>query len=285
MPYHDNPAGRLHDLLTQLNEQHHASSLLDGWAGVLGVNAVDVVVHLGRVAELVRQTQEAVDRVGEGVYVQTVQRYRSAWARPIFPVDHAFKQALMKVVPDDRDLEALGMVSVHLHLAAPEGVVPEDDKVEELLTQVRELIDGVRIADDIPHDLKHVVILRLQDVRDALEHLNVGGPAAVRHATEAVIGSMALMTVGTDLSKSSTLKKVFATVAVAWTVFSAPPTIENSLESWEKILPQLTAAIEKPFETTEGPPSNPPVINGDGGTEAPAANDMSPGDTKSGSKR
>jgi hypothetical protein len=274
VPYYDNPAGRLHDLLTKLSQQDKRSSLLDCWATVLHIDADDVVLHLGRVADLVRQTQDAVDRIEEDVFVQTVRRYRADWARPFFPPDHAFNNPLAKVLLEPPALEALGMVSVHLHSTAPEGVMPDDAQVEQLRAQVREVIDGVRAAEDIPDDLKHTIILRLQDVEDALEHLDISGPSAVRHATEAVIGSVALMTGGTRLIRSPTIQKVCATVALAWAVFSTPPTIENSLESWEKVIPQLTAAIEKPLDSpeTQSPgPDPPPPVDGEGGTEAPAS--------------
>jgi len=272
MSYFDNPAGRLHELLTKLGQREQTSSLLDAWASVLDVDAEDVIVHLGRVAELVRQTQDTVDRMGEEVFMQTVQRYRAVWARPIFPPDHAFSNRLSKVLPGPQALEALGMVSVHLHSTAPDGVMPDDAQTEQLKTQVRELIEEVRLAEELPKDLKHMVILRLQDVEDALEHLEIGGPSAVRHATEAVLGNVALMTGGTSSIKSTTIQRVFATVAIAWAIFSAPPTIENSLESWEKAIPQLTAAIEKPFGSpeAESPVPDPPPVDGDGGTEAPA---------------
>jgi hypothetical protein len=121
----------------------------------------------------------------------------------------------------------------------------------QLRAQVREVVDGVRAAEDIPDDLKHIIILRLQDVDDALEHLDIGGPSAVRHATEAVLGSMALMTRGTSLIRSEAIRKVCAVVVVAWTTFSAPATIENSLGPWEKVIPELTAAIEEPFDSPE----------------------------------
>lgn len=270
MPYYDNPAGRLHHLLTKLRSQGKKSSLLRGWATVLDIDADDVVVHLGRVAELVRQTQDAVDRLGEEVVVQTVRRYRAAWARPIFPPDHAFSAPLEQVLPGQPALEALGMVSVHLHSTAPETQMPDDSRIQQLRAQIRELIDGVRVAEDIRDDLKHAAIRRLQDVEDALEHLDIGGPSAVRHATEAVIGSMALMTRGTDLFKSPAIQKVCAFAAIAWTIFSAPPTIENALESWEKVMPELTATIE-PFDSPEAqsPAGDPPPhVDGDGGTEA-----------------
>jgi hypothetical protein len=274
MPYHDNPAGRLHDLLISLSQQEQGNSLVSGWATVLGVVEEDVVIRLGRVAELVRQTQVEADRTDEEVVVQTVQRYRADWARPIFPPDHAFNKPLVNVLPDPAALEALGMVSVHLHSTDPEGVMPDDAEIEKLRAQVREVVDGVRAAEDIPDDLKHTLILRLQDVEDALEHLDIGGPSAVRHATEAVLGSLALMTRGTILIRSEAIQKVCAVVAIAWTAFSAPATIENSLRSWEKVIPELTAAIEEPFDSPEAQspqPDAPPPFDKDDGTEAPTS--------------
>lgn len=274
MAYHDNPAGRLHDLLIRLSQQEQGNSLVSGWATVLGVVEEDVVIRLGRVAELVRQTQVEADRTDEEVVVQTVQRYRADWARPIFPSDQAFNKPLAHVLPDPAALEALGMVSVHLHSTTPEGVMPDDAEIEKLRAQVREVVDGVRAAEDIPDDLKHMIILRLQDVEDALEHLDVGGPSSVRHATEAVLGSLALMTRGTNLIRSEALQKVCAVVAIAWTAFSAPATIENSLGPWEKVIPELTAAIEEPFDSPEAhspQPDAPPPFDKDGGTEAPTS--------------
>jgi hypothetical protein len=274
MPYHDNPAGRLHDLLIRLSQQEQGNSLVSGWATVLNVVEEDVVIRLGRVAELVRQTQVEADRTDEEVVVQTVQRYRADWARPIFPPDQAFNKPLVNVLPDPAALEALGMVSVHLHSTDPEGVMPDDAEIEKLRAQVREVVDGVRAAEDIPDDLKHMIILRLQDVEDALEHLDIGGPSAVRHATEAVLGSLAMMTRGTTLIRSEAIQKVCAVVAIAWTAFSAPATIENSLGSWEKVIPELTAAIEEPFDPPEAQspqPDAPPPFDKDGGTEAPTS--------------
>jgi hypothetical protein len=127
VPYYDNPAGRLHDLLTKLAQQDRTTSVLDGWAAVLHVEPVDVVVHLGRVADLVRQTQDAVSSAGEEALLPPVERYRDSWAQPIFPWDHAFSSPLRKVLPDATALEALDLVSAQLHSIAPEGVVPDEN--------------------------------------------------------------------------------------------------------------------------------------------------------------
>ncbi|MDQ3725904.1 MAG: hypothetical protein M3335_08485 [Actinomycetota bacterium] len=244
MPYYDNPAGRLHELLAKLAEQDRRISVLDAWATVLRVEPDDVVVHLGRVADLVRQTQDAVDRAGEDALLPPVQRYRASWAQPIFPQDHAFSGALGKVLPDVAALEALDLISAQLHSIAPEGVVPDEDELERLKSQIRDLIDGVQAADDVPDEVKHLVISRLRAVEEAVEHLDVGGPSAIRRATEAVMGSV-LFAQDAQLAKSPTIQTVWTTLLVIWTVFSAGPTIQTSIEAWKEMAPLLSAKTEQ----------------------------------------
>jgi hypothetical protein len=243
VPYYDNPAGRLHDLLARLAQQNRKHSVLKGWATVLGIDQADVVVHLGRVADLVRQTQDAVDRAGEEALLPTVQRYRDSWARPIFPVDHAFNDFLEHVLPDAAALEALHLVSAQLHSIVPEGVVPDEDELDRLKSQIRDLIDGVQAAEDVPDELKHLVISRLRAVEEAVEHLDVGGPSAIRHATEAVMGSV-LFTQDVRLAKSPTIWKMWTTLFVLWTAFSAGPTIQASIDAWHEMIPLPSAGTE-----------------------------------------
>jgi hypothetical protein len=247
VPYYDNPAGRLHDLLSRLAQQNRKDSVLNGWAGVLSVERGDVPVHLGRVADLVRQTQDAVHRAGEEALLPPVERYRDSWTRPIFPVKHAFSDLLEKALPDAAALEALNLVSAQLHSIAPEGVVPDEEELERLKAQLRDLIDGVQAAEDIPDELKHLVISRLRAVEEAVEHLDVGGPSAIRHATEAVMGSV-LFTQDAHLAKSLTIQKVWTTLLIFWTVFSAGPTIQTSIEAWQEMVPSLSAVTEQPAD-------------------------------------
>lgn len=251
MPYYDNPAGRLHGLLTRLSEQKKNGSVLAGWAAVLRVNEGDVVVHLGRVADLVRQIQDAVDQAGEDALLPPVQRYRNAWARPIFPQDHAFSNALGKVLPDKAALEALGLVSAQLHSIAPQGVMPDDDEIERLKSQLHDLVAGVEAAEDVPDEVKHLVISRLRAVEEAFQHLDVGGPSAVRHATEAVMGSV-VFTQDARLAGSPTIQKVWATLLIVWTAFSAGPVIQESIEAWHELVP-LPSAEPKQSPDMPGP--------------------------------
>jgi hypothetical protein len=247
VPYYDNPAGRLHELLRKLGEQNRGDSLLNAWAEVLRVKSDDVVLHIGSVANLVRQIQDAVDRAGEEALIAPVRRYRGVWARPIFPPEEAYNNPLKSVLPDDAALESLELVSAQLHSIAPDGVVPDADQLEELKSQLREVVSAVREATDLPDDVKHLIVARLLDVEEAIEHLDVGGPEAIRRATEAVMGGL-MFTRDVHVAKSQTVTKVWTTLLVLWAVFSAGPTIQASIEAWHEIVPALEAQSSAPAD-------------------------------------
>lgn len=267
MPYYDNPAGRLHDLLTRLAKQPGNTSLLDAWATVLDVAAEDIAVHLSEVASLVRGTQEAVNNAGEEALLPMVGRFRDSWAQPIFPQDHAFKDRLDRVLPDENSLDTLGVVSAHLHAIAPEGVVPGESELETRKEELRTLIDEVGAAADIPDEVKHLLIARLRDVESAIDHLNVGGPGAIQRAMEAAMGSVfttpdARRTAAT----SPTVKNMFTTLWVIWAIFSAGQPVHDSIEGWGDTVRMLSPG---PEETSQepAPPSVP--ADSDGHREDP----------------
>lgn len=247
MPYYDNPAGRLHDLLVRLAEQHHGGSILGAWAGVLEIEEAEVCVHLGRVAELPRQIQAAVDQAGEKALIAPVLRYRTVWTRPIFPEDQPFSGKLEKVLPDEAAMEALDLLSAQLHSTAAEGSIPSEEELGRLKSEVRGLIEAIEAADDIPPEVKHLLIARLLTVEEAITHLNVGGPRAVRHAMEAVIGSVVYTEDPASVAKSQTFQKVASTLLIIWSVFSAGPAVQHSLEAWQHI----PALVSGPRQTPE----------------------------------
>jgi hypothetical protein len=269
MAYYDNPAGRLHDLLARLRESPESNSVISAWADVLGVEQDKVVVHLGPVADLVRLIQNAADRSGEQALLAPVGRYRTAWARPIFPVDQAFDAPLRKVLPDGAAMEALDTVSALLHATAPDGVVPGEEELEARKAELRNLIDEVEVATEIPDELKHLLIDRLRDVEQAIEHLNVGGPGAVKRAMEAAMGSLFTMPqTGQAAAKSPTVRKMVTTLWVIWAIFSAGQAVHQSIEGWAETVQMVTAGPQD--SSGEGSPPTPPVSNGsDGATVAP----------------
>ncbi|HKG02305.1 MAG TPA: hypothetical protein VKB03_03935 [Conexibacter sp.] len=246
MLHSDNPAGRLHQLLIRLGEQRGEMPLLAAWAEVLTVPPEDVILHIGRVSDLLRELQAAVDRTGDEALLAPVRRYRAAWSQPIAPTN----QPLHRAMADGAAVEALALLSAQLHATASDGVVPVAERRDELRSQLRDLIDAVRDADDLPDEVKHTVVARLLEVEQAIVHIDIGGPAAVHRAMEAVVGSVAFGDV--RAAKSRTFKRVGATLLVIWTAFTSAPTIQKSIETWGDYIPALQAQSSAPTDGGNG---------------------------------
>jgi hypothetical protein len=254
--FYDNPAGRLHALLIQIEKQDPNASILSAWSKVLGVAKQDVVLHIGEVADLVRQIQEAVNEIGEDFLTAPVARYRADWAKPIFAPEHPFNAALQKVRPGGGSLESLHSVAAHLHTLAPEGKVPDADERDDLQEKVRDLVDAIREADDLPDDVKHAVVERLLDVDRAITHIKVGGPEAVSRALEAVMGTMARTAANPMTARSASIQKLWATLAVIWVSFNAGPKIQDSIEAWSTIVHETTSGQIEHADDGKSKPSD-----------------------------
>lgn len=266
MPYYDNPAGRLHDLLVRLSEQPGTDNLINGWSVVLGVAAEDIDLHLGKVAALVRETQEAVNDAGEDALLPIVARYRDSWSQPIFPRSLPFTARLDKILPDQNSLDMLGVVSAHLHAIASEGIIPSESELEHRREELRTLIDEVGAATDIPDELKHPLITRLRGVEEAIEHLNVGGPGAVQRAMEAAMGCVFTSPEASRAAaKSLTVKRMVTTLWAIWAIFSAGQPLHDSIEGWGDTIQMLSPGPES--STQESTPPAP--ADSDGHTEDP----------------
>jgi hypothetical protein len=240
MPYHDNPAGRLHDLLTRLAEQPGDGMLVGAWATVLDVSAEDIAVRLGEVANLIQETQEAVNNAGEEALLPMVSSFRDSWAQPFFPHNYPFKDRLDRVLPDQNSLNALGVVSAHLHAITPEGAIPSESELERRKEDLRSLIDEVGAATDIPDEVKHLLIARLRDVEEAIEHLSIGGPGAVQRAMEAAMGSVFTTPEAQTAARSPTIKNMVTTLLVIWSIFSAGQPVHDSIEGWGDTIQMLS---------------------------------------------
>ena len=199
----------------------------------------DLAMNLGGPADLILDLQNAVNAVGDDAFIGLVRRHRDAWARAIFPLEQPFRAQLRQVgLPPPESMEALAVVSSHLSREASEGPVPSGNEVAELREHIESLLDEVAES-DLPDEVKHLVLRRLQDILAALGHLSVRGPAAVRFAIEALVGSVAMSGADRDtsspVSANPALRKLFAVLLTAYAVFSAGPTVQASLKAWPDV--------------------------------------------------
>lgn len=232
MTHLDNPAGRLHGLLTRLLDEPNRS-VAAAWAAVLAVQADDLEVSLWSVALLLRDLDAAVAESRSEPMKATLRRYRDSWSKPIFPRDVAYSTPVHGVAPRAASLEALELLSEYLHTTAAEGAIPDADQVADLAQRVREVREDVGAATDLTEDIRRLLQQRLTAVLSALEHLEVGGPEAVRLATAALVGGAVIQSPGGQGGETWT--KVALVLGLVWTAFSSGPAVNASLSAWEAI--------------------------------------------------
>ena len=254
MAEYDNPAGRLLAVLEAFAALDGNASVIDSWASVFGVDQPDVIVRLGPVADMIRETQEAVNELDDQYLSAMVGNNRDAWARPIFPIDHKFNAAMGPVRPPRDSLVALGMVSNQLHRDCPEGSIPDDAELERLKAQVLALVDEVRDS-QLSADLRRIIVSHLLDIVKTIENVRIGGPGAVRHAVEALVGGAA-MVIDEDDAGSETLAKVWATAQAVVKVFLAGGAAYAALKGWPLVAGELTAGA---IGTDPPPPPRDPT--------------------------
>lgn len=212
------------------------------WSEILGYAPELAREHLGAVAALVTQIDAAVSAPGREQIAAPVARYRKQWLDAVFPFGRTFSEATVSVRPSDEAHEALGLVAAILEAVAPEGAIPSEEDRDELVKRVGILIEEVTDDDELPVEVADLIVARLRAIEDALFHIDVGGPEAVRQATEALMGAAVASSVVHEKARNAgVIKNV---MAVAWSIsafFAAGPAIQASLEAWPVIVQEITA--------------------------------------------
>jgi hypothetical protein len=247
----DNPAGRLHVLLAQLRGESPKQTIVSAWASVLQVPERAVPVQLAEVQKLVTQVRVATDDAA--AQKKQVNRFAKDWQRPVFPLDVMFGDEVHRVFPSEEALDALEAVAEYLHHVRPEGLIPSQDRLDELRAAVDDLIDQVTGA-ALPDEVKSAITKRLHQVLEALTHIHIGGPTAVRDASEALAG--VLMVHATRHWQTAPIKKLATVMSIVWFAFGAPATAQDGVAAWTALAdghltpPALTLPAASPVAPT-----------------------------------
>jgi hypothetical protein len=232
VPEYQNPAGRLHALLTSYGGQRKVT-IRQAWALALDVTEEDVPLHLGAVAALLSDVRSAALETGSDAFDLIPEHLRTL-SRCVFPITDSFIGDVGNALPDERAMEALKMLSAYLEGTMPEGTIPTKDEVGELRESARELRDDV-IAADLAPEIKRELLHRLGDVLDALDHLHVGGPDAVRRAAESLALATVLFEADTEGDRA-VFTRLKSLAKKAWVAFTVATSLANAVLTWERIL-------------------------------------------------
>jgi hypothetical protein len=230
----NNAAGRLHALLVELESQTAGQSLAQAWKNVLETtDEHEFQFLLAEVSKLVPTIKQAVATAGSRGNAAQVERYREQWSKPIFPQDRPFSHPVQEFKLPPEALDALASVAEYLQQVSPEAMPAADADLDRLRAQLDDLIQDVEMSEDLSDEARVMILDRLNDVLHALDQIDIGGPAAVRHATEALAGAIDLGTPRAFWS-SPAAAKARAVVVALWMAFTAPGAAHDALPVWEQ---------------------------------------------------
>ncbi|WP_432891202.1 hypothetical protein ACQPYH_14315 [Kribbella sp. CA-245084] len=238
----NNPAGRLHTVLSAYRAAAHTDSTMHAtWATVLGVPEGQVPVALAEVAALIPEIHRLVVQCGASEQIELFDAFGRQWAVPIMSEHHP--RQTPSPGPDAVDpnaLAVLGGLSAYLSTCAPEGVLPDAERVAELKAAVRDLLDELADEDSLPAELRSAINARLHDIIWAMDHVRIGGPGAVKQAMERLVGQITISLHNTPEARGSGfLKKVAKAISCIWIAYKAGPQVHAALDGWQDILKQL----------------------------------------------
>lgn len=237
----DNPAGRLHDLLTDFVQQARGAngSILTTWQGVFdAASTTETLLRIAETAGLLPSIERVLQRIGDRdqltLFYGAVDDLLVSVVQPRADIHST---AARSMLPPDYAVAALGGVSAFLSIVASEGPVPDAGTRDGVRAQVQELIDGIATDPDLPEEVKRLALDHAYRLAQALDHFRIGGPGAVRAATEQLLGAVAMAP--DRVRRHGVWQRVLTTFSIAWQVFSKGQDVHQALEGWVGVIGQL----------------------------------------------
>ena len=159
------------------------------------------------------------------------------WSNPVYAPGGNMDSPINQHSVSSEAMTYLHSVASVLHKGENHAALPDPDELADLLAQVDDLVDSIEASTELADDVKQALLDRISQVRFAIENAGIGGAEGVHEAVELLLGATAVR--GNAIPKR-TVNKVLAVVGIAFTVFSAGPTVQASLEAWPQVYETLT---------------------------------------------
>jgi hypothetical protein len=245
----DNPAGRLYSILSNIEEKTNnlsqtiGSTVLTALAEALEVNenSLDVVKELGKIFELIKDTEESLKKVDMGteLYLSTLEEIADAFTQIVF-FEKLYNGGRLNV--GKASLEKLGLCAFILSQKQGE-IVLNKEQLHELLSEVRGLLDKV-LDSELDADIKQFLIKKLRDIEQAIIDYKFKGSEGLQEVLESSIGG-AFLNINAEERKENPLVSNFFTIVtrlaamlnIANTSKQLAPDVSNMLSKLSKLLP------------------------------------------------
>ncbi|MEJ5943854.1 hypothetical protein WDZ17_00915 [Pseudokineococcus basanitobsidens] len=185
-----NPAGRLHAFLLRFHEvsRDGNASIGSSWAAALDVEASDLGSRLVKMAALLANTEDAIQRDGRSSLVRQQVRWGDAWYDMVLFPSQSLAQAASHVM-NYAAVDSLEVVSDLLDVSSGSNSlvreITDDDEVD-LRRAVEDALHVLREDESLPDELKRLFSHRLHDMTRALDDLAFGGAESVQIIAERI---------------------------------------------------------------------------------------------------
>lgn len=198
----DNPAGRLHNLLEKYLAAKQANpglSVSKIWRICLELKSDDeTLIAVLRVASLIPDISSAArlygSETGDTSAVDAVNLYLADWLVPLTLPSAGADRGLARGTGEisSAAMTALASVSTTLSLWMPQGSDLEPDYRAKIRDAVETVIRLVRQDDDLPKELKLMMLERLYSLLQAFNDFDISGVEGVARACDRLAVALAV---------------------------------------------------------------------------------------------
>ncbi len=237
----DNPAGRLHALLTDLSEVSPAdrTQTRAAWASVLDIEEGDLAGltrGLGYVLNMPEQVKAQINDIQDvdhDLMLRHMHKVEAALSRSILSLNEAV--AHVHAQYNEATLLSLELCSDALHRRRAERVVADDD-LKRIDEEISKLVDEVR-SSKLDQDLRDFLLTHLAEMHQAVGDVRIRGSIALEEVLDRTCGA---------ISRKGDLRSRIDQQEPVWTMFASLMSIIASAM-------QVTALVLMPAPATNPP--------------------------------
>lgn len=232
----DNPAGRLHIVLTRLVDHGEGQSLDQAWARTLDCKDGDfrsISERLAEVTSLLNDCRIAAYSLRASTDVDDLLWHFPSWSRAIFGFQQNRSVGVQprKIIGPDA-LAGLGTFATVLHLNAPEIVFRSDiesNQISDCRRQLDELIMSVEQELLIPEQVRLSILRNLVEVAESFDFLEYRGAEHLARSANSAAQFLTLKEESRGFSTAPVLERLDRLAEKATNIFDkvwsmlAPP--------------------------------------------------------------
>lgn len=190
MPAINNPAGRLHAILTEAMKSQETTYLRNVWGSIFGIEATDTPKLLAVLIQLMATVAEtraritSIKQIDHETYLKAIVHLEKAVSHT--NIEGNWGQFRMHIT--EATMLGLAFCSDTLARVMPEEVI-DPAVLDELKADVEAMIDEL-LKSDIEPTLRAVVLDHLESIRRAIVEYKIRGTRGLRQALDSGIGSL-----------------------------------------------------------------------------------------------